>query len=155
MKIEKTMVAMALVLASSMATAQRYKCTNGSVVSYQAKPCSGQGSETKLEENTHDKSEVGMGEQVSEDLSIGPIYVKREEESGDYQYYSMKATVQNNTDAERSVSLHYKGIDRDQFQVESFYLRGKIPAKQTRTLTDKSLMKIAEFKRINQWILDK
>lgn len=131
-----------------------YKCTNGSVVSYQSSPCQ-DGNETVLEENAKDKAEAGAGEQVKKGVTVGPIYVKAEEYSNEYQYYSVKVYVQNQSEIEREVSLHYKGVDREGFQVEDFYLSGRIPPKQARTLTDRKITKIVAFERIYKWELDK
>lgn len=150
----KLLFAAIAVLLALPAQAGLYKCTKGTVVSYQATPCQ-DGKETEIKEPKRYHDEAEQGEKISESLSIGPIYIKDEGISFDWQDFSAKVTVKNNTELEQKVYLTYKGIDKDGFQVDSVTLSGTIPPKQTRTLTTQSNSKIADYKRVRKWELDR
>lgn len=140
-------------VATSVAAETRYKCETREAVAYQYKPCPEGVQQTALEEPKPTDQEQG-GEDM-DGLVVSGFSVKTNQVQGEYQYFSMKVQVTNKTDQPREASLKYQAIDGGGYEVESHYLSGTVLPGRTETLTDTSLMKIAQFRRIKEWKLKK
>jgi hypothetical protein len=148
----------ALAISTPTLSATLYKCAINGVVSYQQKQCTS-GEQTSLEDIKPASASIDAGGYIQPDISLSGFTIKEDPENNsypsEYTYLNYKVTVSNNTDLEKKVSLHYKGIDNQDFLIEDLYLRGTVKAHSSETLTDRTIIKIDKFNRINKWVLDK
>jgi hypothetical protein len=155
MKVTRYLIMTAMIVLSQQASADMYKCNNHGITAYQARPCTNESSQTIIEQKAPPKSEIEAGEKYEEGISLSPIYVKKDHvDSIGSQWISYKVTVTNNTDSDRKLYITYKGIDRDGFNVKDIVLNGTIPAHASKSLTDKTVMDVPQFNRIQTWVLD-
>jgi len=90
------------------------------------------------------------------DLEVGPVEAKAisgPDEDGDL-LVSIKVTVTNNADSERSVNLQIQALDGEEFEVFECNLEGKVDPEATRTISDTDYINAELYRSISQWRVD-
>jgi len=90
------------------------------------------------------------------DLEVGPVEAKvisGPDEEGDL-LVSIKVTVTNNADAERSVNLQIQALDGEEFEVSECDLEGRVDPEATRTISDTDYINAELYQSISTWRVD-
>lgn len=152
----KTKLILLLSLTAPVQAADMYKCTVGGITSYQHTPCQGAAEQSVIKEKKLNKEEIDAVEEYKNGITVGPLYIQKSEDpTSEYQDFSYKASVINNTESDRKMNLTYKGLDSNGFVVKEITLKGTVPAHSSKELTDKRSFDINQFDAIKKWVLDK
>jgi hypothetical protein len=146
----------ALGLSMPVLSATTYKCSKNGVMSYQFKACDEASQQVIIEDKQPKKEEIDAGGTLEKDILLGEFSVKTNpREDSKYQQFSYKVLVTNRTNSVKKVSLEYKAIDSQGFQITNRHLLGTIQPLSSETLTDTGIIDGSDFDRIQKWVLDK
>ncbi len=93
---------------------------------------------------------VTKGKPAQNDVFVSDIAVKSLDiyTTEHELWFSVKATVWNNTPVPRRIIVEIQGIDQDGFELKDFVLKSEFAAGQTKILTDTRFMKEDLFKNV-------
>lgn len=89
---------------------------------------------------------------LAADIEVSEIATKitdGPDSSGDV-WFAIKATVRNNG-TDEDVSIQLQAVDRDGFELNDVRLDGKISPGDSRNLTTKTYMPLAQYNQIHNW----
>ena len=84
------------------------------------------------------------------DYEVSDIAVKVLSVEDGYTSFSIKATVENQSDDE-DVIFKVQGVDAEGFEVHDLYLEGHIPAGTTKVLTKRDRVENSLYEQIIHW----
>jgi hypothetical protein len=156
----KYLLIVTLCCSSSALHAQKlYKCRANGIAAYKTTPCLNGEEQSEVKEVRSKNEEKKAAENNSsgiEGLEIGSLSVKVEpiDSMGD-QWFIYKADFTNKTDYPMEIFTRFNAVDSTGFLITEVFLKGKIAAHSTETLTDKSYLNSAKFGKVSKWVLIK